>query len=421
MTAVVETKQTRNINFQLLYNIKDAGWYPTYDVRINDVTDPLDVLMNANVFQRSGETWKDVALLLSTGNPGDNATPIELQPWLLNYYDPSLSFRQNNQQGAISGRVTDEKAEPIAGATIIVQNTKLATVTDANGFFKLQNISQGSILKISSIGYQPKQIAAKYGYFSIVLKAASEQLNEVVVLGYSALQGQAAGVEVEDKEPVKKNKDVMQTVSVTTQYQPTTTVYKIEDRYTLETDGKTTTIGIKQFTVPALFDYFTAPKIDPSAFLTAKVINWQDYDFQSGEAILYFEGSFLGKTYIDLSTTEDTLSLSLGKDNSIKVARKLVKEFSSKRLIGNNRTESKHYEISIRNNKRVPVIVRLADQFPVSVNKDISVEDVKAPEALIDKNSGMVMWMINLPPGQEKKVTINYNVKYPKDRKVLLE
>jgi uncharacterized protein (TIGR02231 family) len=213
----------------------------------------------------------------------------------------------------------------------------------------------------------------------------------------------------------------MQTVTVATQYQPTATIYKIEDKYSLETDGKTTTIGIKQFEVPALYDYFTAPKIDASAFLTAKIVNWQDYDFQSGEASLYFEGNYLGKTYIDLSAVTDTLSLSLGQDNSIKVSRKLLKEFSSKRFIGSNRTDVRQYEISIRNTKRVVAQITVNDQFPVSINKEIDVDDVKAPEAQIDKDTGIVTWIIALQPGQEKKLTLGYTVKYPKDRRVILE
>ena len=83
--VLVESKETRMVNFQLSYNIKDAGWYPTYDVRLDDITKPLNVLMNANVFQRSGETWKNISLMLSTGSPNNNATPSPLQPWMINY------------------------------------------------------------------------------------------------------------------------------------------------------------------------------------------------------------------------------------------------------------------------------------------------------------------------------------------------
>jgi uncharacterized protein (TIGR02231 family) len=243
-------------------------------------------------------------------------------------------------------------------------------------------------------------------------------LNDVVVVRKDAF-GSVPGVEV--RGYIAQKSEEIQTVSVVTQFQPTTTVFRIDDKYTLETDGKTSTIGIKQFEIPSINDYYSAPKIDPSAFLTARIINWQDYNLQSGEVSLYFEGSYLGKTYIDLGSTADTLSLSLGKDNGVKVARKLVKEYSTKKFIGSSRTETKDYEISIRNSKSVPVNITVVDQFPVSTTKEISVEDIKAPDAQIDKDTGIVTWTITLAPGQEKKLTIGYSVKYPKDRKVVLE
>ena len=109
VTALVDSKETRTVNFKLRYNVKDAGWFPTYDVRVNEVNEPLSVLMNANVYQRSGETWKNISLLLSTGNPNDNATPSDLQPWMLGFYDPSVSYRGKMRQGVISGRVTDAR------------------------------------------------------------------------------------------------------------------------------------------------------------------------------------------------------------------------------------------------------------------------------------------------------------------------
>ena len=335
VTALVDTKETRNVDFLLLYNVKDAGWFPTYDVRVNEVSEPLTVLMNANVFQRSGESWKNISLFLSTGNPNDNATPSTLKPWMLGFYDPNFSMR---------GKM---------------------------------------------IGY--------------------------------GIQSQARPAGLAFSEDRKVKEESIQTVSVSTQYQPTTIVYKIDDKYSLETDGKTTTIGMRQFEIPAIYDYFSAPKIDATAFLTAKIINWQDYDLQSGEVNLYYEGTFLGKTFIDLGSVADTLSLSLGKDNGIKVSRKLVKEYSTKKLIGNTRSDSREYEISIRNTKRVPVTMTVLDQYPVSTNREISVDDLKASDGQVDKETGLVTWTIILPPGQEKKLRIGYSVKYPKDKKLVLE
>lgn len=420
VTALIDSRETATVKFQLLYGVKDAGWYPTYDMRVTDVTKPLNVLMSANVFQRSGETWKDVAVVLSTGNPGDNATPSDLQPWMLGFYDPSVAWRRTlaTIPGVASGRVVDESGNPVAGATVTVKGTRLATLTDANGFYKLQNLPAGGVILVSSVGFAPKELKAAPGYVTVTMTPTVANLQEVVVVGYG-LEGKAAGVQIRGASSLRQEE--MQTVSIATQYQPTAIIYKIDEKYSQETDGKTTTIGIKRFEIPALYEYYTAPKLDPSAFLTAKVVNWQNYDLQSGETNLYFEGTFLGKTYLDLSTVNDTLSLSLGKDNSIWVSRKLLKEFSAKKFLGGNKTETRDYEITVMNTKKVPVTLLLRDQFPVATNKDISVDDVSAPEAHMEKETGLVTWTLPLQPGQEKKMKLSYAVKYPKDRTVVLE
>jgi hypothetical protein len=420
VTALIESKESRAVNFRLLYNVKDAGWYPTYNVRVSSVSEPLSVLMNANVFQRSGETWKNIPLLLSTGNPGDNATPSRLQPWMLGFYDPSFPLRGHGVEGETSGRVTDDKGAPIPFASVMMKGSKIGTNTDGNGYFKIANVPKGTVLVISGVGFESRQLTGGPGYATIALTPSNNALQEVVVVGYgtsrSASEGEPAAME--RKQKMQGN---IQTVSTFTQYQPTTTVYKIDDKYTLESDGKTTTIGIKELEVPALFEYYSAPKVDPSAFLTAKVVNWQDLDLQSGEVSLFFEGSYLGKTYLDLSSVADTLSLSLGKDKGIRVSRKLLKEYSSKKFMGSNRTDSREYEIEVVNAKRDSVNITLVDQVPVSITREIGIEDLKTGEAQFDKESGMATWALALPPGQSKKLKIGYSIKYPKDRKVVLE
>lgn len=427
VTALINNRESQNVKFELIYTVKDAGWYPTYDVRVTDVTKPLNLLMNANVFQRSGETWKDVAVQLSTGNPGDNATPSTLQPWMLNFYDPSVSWQRSQvtMPGVVSGRVLNESGNAIAGASIQAKGTAIGTVTDANGFFKLQNLPANASIVVSSVGYSSKEVKAAPGYLTVTLQPTVQALQEVVVIGYGANK---------EDEGYYKRKDVTGSVSqlqgrapginivtVNTQYQPTNIVYKIDEKYTLETDGKTTTIAIKQMDIPALYEYIAVPKLDPAAFLTAKILNWQDYDLQSGESNLYYEGTFLGKTYIDLSSVGDTLLLSLGKDNGIKVSRKLLKEFSAKKFIGSNRTETKQYEITVMNTKRIPVSVTVQDQFPVSTTKEIEIKDKNAPGANVNDETGLATWLLNLQPAQERKLPIAYSVKYPKDKKVDLE
>ncbi|RYZ50352.1 MAG: mucoidy inhibitor MuiA family protein, partial [Chitinophagaceae bacterium] len=236
VTALIDSRQTQTIKFQLAYTVKDAGWYPTYDMRVADITKPLNVLMNANVFQRSGETWKDVAIQLSTGNPGDNATPSDLQPWMLGFYDPSQAWAKNKATvpGVMSGRVVDGEGAPLVGATIVVRGSSLATVTDANGFFKLQNLPVNSTVSVSMVGYASKEIKAAPGYLTVALEPQTYALQEVVVTGYGTADKLAAkveGVRLRGAASMQKREEV-QMVDVAMQYQATAVIYAIDEKYT---------------------------------------------------------------------------------------------------------------------------------------------------------------------------------------------
>ena len=152
------------------------------------------------------------------------------------------------------GRVIDDNKNPVMAATVRVRGTRTGTLTDANGFFRLENVKVGDMIEVSSVGYNTKSVQARQGYFTISLTASEARLSEVVVSGYTAndaLEGKAAGV-------VQDRTNAIQPVAITTQYQPTTLVYKIDEKYTIETDNKKSTIGIKQFDMPGIYEYFSS-------------------------------------------------------------------------------------------------------------------------------------------------------------------
>ncbi|WP_158559226.1 SusC/RagA family TonB-linked outer membrane protein [Deminuibacter soli] len=86
--------------------------------------------------------------------------------------------------GDISGRVLNEKGEPIAGATVMIKGAQKMTATDAGGRFVFKNTA-GSILTliIKYVGYAEKEISAS-GPVEVRLEASANELDEMVVRGY---------------------------------------------------------------------------------------------------------------------------------------------------------------------------------------------------------------------------------------------
>ena len=108
------------------------------------------------------------------------------------------------QNRAISGTVVDESGAPVVGAAVVVVgNTSIGAVTDANGVFRL-NVPQGATCAVESIGYKTQTFAtAGRSTFEIVLEEDAELLDETVVIGYgvqrkSDLSGAVASVREDD-------------------------------------------------------------------------------------------------------------------------------------------------------------------------------------------------------------------------------
>ena len=89
--VTVSAKETVQATFNLSYEVPNANWYPTYDIRAKDVNSPIGITYKANVSQQTGEDWKNVKLTLSTGNPSVNGTKPELNPYYLNLPEYNVS------------------------------------------------------------------------------------------------------------------------------------------------------------------------------------------------------------------------------------------------------------------------------------------------------------------------------------------
>jgi hypothetical protein len=426
--VTVNAKEITNSNFTITYLVKQSGWFPTYDIRVKDISSPINLQYKANVSQSSGEDWKDVKLFLSTGNPHEDGTKPVISPWYLKYvyaYQPRPNTIQSTySNGTVTGTVTDEKGDPLPGASITIKGSRTGVSADNNGQYRLL-AKPGDVIVVSGAGLEPTEATIGYGgSVNIAVKRLVISGTEVLVtaMGVSDGWGSYPSSGYSSFEPRNYRKKKEETaINTTTSYQPTTTVYEIDDPYTIFNDGKNYMVDIDGYEVDAKYEYYAAPKLEPDAFLTAKIVDWQELNLLPGEANLFFEGTFLGKSLLDAANAGDTLNLSLGKDKGVVVKRTLLKDFSSKRFIGSNKTDIRQYEIVVRNNKQQPVSIIIEDQFPVSTQKEIEVQDRKYDGAKLDDDTQKLTWQMTVDIKKENKVNFKYEVKYPKDKVLQLD
>lgn len=194
------------------------------------------------------------------------------------------------------------------------------------------------------------------------------------------------------------------------------TEFAIEIPYTISSSGKSTEVDIRNHEMKANYHYAVTPKLDADAFLIAKAIGWEEFNLLPGEANVFFEGTFVGKTFIDPNNIKDTLSVSLGRDKRVVVKREKVKDYSTRRTIGSNQRDDYAWEISVRNTKNEAIEIVVEDHVPVSQNSQIGVTVTDVGTANYNQQKGRLNWKLTLLPNESKKVQFKYEVKYPKDR-----
>ncbi|MFN7313638.1 MAG: mucoidy inhibitor MuiA family protein [Bacteroidota bacterium] len=191
--------------------------------------------------------------------------------------------------------------------------------------------------------------------------------------------------------------------------------FTVTSAYTIPSDNNPNQVDLTVNNLNATYSYGAVPKLDKDAFVTAKVSGNDLINQISGEANVYFDGIYTGKTFIN-GTVSDSLTLSLGRDKRIQIQRVQLKDFSSKSLTGSTKRELNTWEITLRNTRKEPITIEVEDQIPVSTDKEIEVKLLNNGNAIVDENTGKLKWFITLEAEKSQTLRFSFEVKYPKDK-----
>ena len=231
------------------------------------------------------------------------------------------------------------------------------------------------------------------------------------------LQSRAAGLMLKKDE----SESLMQETSSISDYTSVnenqlSVSFDIDIPYDILSNGKAHSVALKEIKLPATFKYYAAPRAEKEAFLLAEINDYSKYNLLPGDANIIFEGMYVGKTFINPNQTVDTLNLSMGRDKKIAIKREKVVDKSGTKFLSAYKEQSFTYDITLRNNKKEEAFIMLKDQYPLSTDKEITVELVDDGKAKVNTETGILTWELKLAPNETKKIRISYKVKYPKNQ-----
>lgn len=190
--------------------------------------------------------------------------------------------------------------------------------------------------------------------------------------------------------------------------------------YNVAANGQPHGVVLQQVTHPAHYYYYAAPKFGNDAFLVAEITDYRKLNLLPGDANLVVENAYVGQTIVNPVQTEDTLRLSMGRDERVAISRRRVDAHRASQWIGNQQSQTFTYAITVRNHKSAPIALTLEEPYPLSADDKIRVELLETGGGENDKERGTLKWKMALAPGESETVRVGYEVRHPKGTQVNL-
>lgn len=192
--------------------------------------------------------------------------------------------------------------------------------------------------------------------------------------------------------------------------------FKIDLPYSIKSDNEQHMVLVKNVDLAANYRYYAVPKYDAAAYLVAEITKLDELQLVPAKANIFFDGSYMGETYLDPGNMDDTLQLSLGKDPNIIIKRTLLKQECKDKIIGTKIERTYAYLIDVKNLKSSSIELVIQDQIPVTQNAEIEIIANEISKGELDPITGVIEWKVDLKAAASKQLKFSYTVKHEKDR-----
>lgn len=203
-------------------------------------------------------------------------------------------------------------------------------------------------------------------------------------------------------------------------------VYGIPGRAVIKSTGEAKRLQISTEDVAPTLTVQTAPRIDHTAYLYARMmLPASSSPLLQGQVSLFRDGVFVGNGHLPQLSPGEPYDLGFGADERVKVKRSVVED--SKGETGTFTTsyvEERRYAISVRNLHNRAIQVQVIDRVPVPLHQDIAVDfkvfqGPQPAENDLDDKRGVLMWQISAEPGAEKQIGFGYKLTAPAGKPIL--
>lgn len=186
----------------------------------------------------------------------------------------------------------------------------------------------------------------------------------------------------------------------------------------IASDGSLQSSVISISTLPVNADYLAVPKLSPTVYLSAELVNQASYPLLAGPIRIFTGNTFTGSATLKKVAVGETFTLPFGSDDQLTVKREELKQHKEAGLFGKNRMGYR-YRLETVNFRKQPQTITIKDQLPLAGDSEITVslENVTLQPGE-KKDDGTLIWKLPLAAGEKKEFSYEIVVEYPKDREI---
>ncbi len=207
----------------------------------------------------------------------------------------------------------------------------------------------------------------------------------------------------------ERNADVMQAA-----FQA---VYVVPGRASVLPTGEAKRVQLMEESVEPQMFVRSVPKLDPKAYLYAKLVLPKSSTVLPGAVSLFRDGTFVGTGKLPLLAAGEEHDLGFGTDDAVRVKYAIAEDKrGEKGMISSSKTDTRAYKISVKNMHERPMMVTIYDHIPVSQQQDIKVTltgRTPPTKSDIDDKRGVIAWESKLDADQEQVIEFGYQVIWP--------
>lgn len=417
------------IKLRAEYLTEGPNWSPRYRVVYLPERSAVKVELHAEVRQSTGEDYRGADLAFSTARPGRHLNVPELPSWLLGERE-DLVLVPRRADTRPPAAAAAPWPPPVATRATEAQSVRLHRYRERRLPFGALQFDIGEALARRP---EPPPVVSPEPAPTTEddeesFEAEARLLSDVVVTGAIEESRRTRRPSV---QKYRSTALALFEAAGPTGGRDLNVVYEAEGQVPIPSGGESVRVPLTSYEVKVAPYHRVSPSLDGAGYLRAEVRNPSDRPWLAGPAGLFIGAEPVGTVQLSSVGPGGRLALPLGRDERIRVARRVESTARSTGFLGGRRKERFAVTIDVASHLDVETTVEVLEPVPVHVrgNMNLALEAVEPePVALHSKDlqnglprSGLLRWKIRLRPKEKRSLSLVYSLEHGSDERAYQE